>query len=389
MGDVVRRGSGQGSGSDLQSRLFLSGVTFRESTLMISGIQHAADSASTPPAMIHPVELPPGVDQVIEIAPGIFWARIPLPFRLDHVNLFVLDDGDGWVVIDTGIDDAPTRAAWDRLLSGPLSSKPITRIIVTHHHPDHIGLAGWLCTRTNARLLTTQTAYLTSTNISLDPKALEAPIYRDIYIENGMSAEAASFVSTQGQAYLRMVSPLPPTFERVVAGDTLTIGKRSFDAHTVDGHAPEQLILFSRQDNILFIADQVLAKITPNVMTWAVEPTGDPLGLFLRSLDFVAEAFPPETLVLPGHQLPFVGLNLRASELKAHHHARCAAIVEACAHGRKSVADLVPILFTRPLDPHQMGFAFGEVHAHVNYLLRRNRLVQEGKGSLIRLASTA
>jgi glyoxylase-like metal-dependent hydrolase (beta-lactamase superfamily II) len=325
-------------------------------------------------ALIFPVPEPPAPGEVIEIARGILWARIPLPFRLDHVNVYLIDDGDGWAIVDTGIGNDATRAVWDALAAGPLAGRRLTRLVVTHHHPDHIGLAGWLCERFGLPLLTSQTSYLSCLNISLSPGALDAKPYRDFYLRHGLDAATTQRVAIQGHGYLRMVSGLPPTFERIVAGDTLTIGGRSFEVLTGNGHAPEQAMLYCRADNVFLAADQVLAKITPNVSVWAVEPDGDPLGLYLRSLGEIKEGIPADALVLPGHQLPFYGLHVRSDQLIAHHEMRCSLIAEACRAAPRSAAELVPVLFSRQLDPHQMSFAFSEVQAHINYMLRRGDL---------------
>jgi glyoxylase-like metal-dependent hydrolase (beta-lactamase superfamily II) len=171
-----------------------------------------------------------------------------------------------------------------------------------------------------------------------------------------------------------MVTPLPPTFQRLVAGDTLRIGGRAFSVLAGDGHAPEQIMLHCAADKLLFAADQVLAKISPNVSVWAVDPHGDPLGLYLRSLLLLKAQIPADTLVLPGHQLPFYGLHARSDQLVAHHLERCAAIAAACRTQPRSAADLVPVIFHHALDAHQMSFAFSEVLAHVNYMLREGRL---------------
>ncbi len=321
-----------------------------------------------------PFPEPPAPGQVIAVAPGVLWARIALPFRLDHVNIYLIEDGDGYAVIDTGIGDEATRAAWLALTAGPLAGKRLTRLVVTHYHPDHIGLAGWLCERFDIPLLTSQTSYLGCLNISLSPGAAEAPVYRDFYQRHGLSAEVTQVVSTLGHGYLRMVTPLPPVFTRVVAGDVLDIGGRAFHVLSGDGHAPEQLMLHCPEAKIFLAADQVLAKITPNISVWAVDPQGDPLGLYLRSLRALSAAIPPETLVLPGHQLPFRGLQARCAELADHHGERCRLIAEACRQRPHSVAELVPVMFHRPLDPHQLSFAFSEVFAHVNAMLRRGEL---------------
>ncbi len=340
---------------------------------MLQKPRQAAQPADTEP-LAFPFEAPPQAGTVREVAPGILWARIPLPFRLDHVNVYLIEDGDGWAVLDTGIADERTRAVWQALLDGPLAGRRLTRLIVTHFHPDHIGLAGWLCEKHDLPLLTSQTTYLGCINISLSPGALEAEPYREFYRRHGMDDTTAARVATQGHHYLSQVVPLPPTFQRVVAGDTLVIGGRSFAVLAGDGHAPEQLMLYLAEENLFLAADQVMEKISPNVSVWAVDPNGDPLGLYLRSLRALRSRLPAGTLVLPGHRLPFFGLHTRCLELEAHHHQRCDLIAEACARTPRSVAELVPVVFHRPLDPHQLGFAFSEVHAHVNYMVRRGEL---------------
>ena len=339
-------------------------------------------------SLVFPFPEPPQPGQTIEVAPGLLWARIPLPFRLDHVNVYAIDDGVGWTVVDAGLDDQRGRDAWNALLSGPLAGRRLTRIIVTHMHPDHIGLAGWLTERFDIPLLTSQTAYIECLNLSLAPGKLQAPVYRDFYLRNGLDEATTALIATMGHDYLGMVAPLPPTFERLVAGDELVIGGRRFDVLAGDGHAPEQLMLFNRQEKLFLAADQVLAKISPNVSVAAMSPSDDPLGLYLRSLRALKSALPEDALVLPGHQLPFYGLHERASELEAHHEARCAALRQACHERPCRPADLIPVMFTRKLDPHQLGFAFSELFAHVNYMLARGMLQwADGEKGLARLTA--
>jgi glyoxylase-like metal-dependent hydrolase (beta-lactamase superfamily II) len=337
------------------------------------------------PTLLHPFAEPPELGQTIEVAPGILWTRLSLPFRLDHVNIYLIDDGDGWAVLDTGLGSNKTRAMWEALAAGPLAGRRLTRLIVTHFHPDHIGLAGWMCERFDMPMLTSQTAWLGCINISLNPDALTAQHYRDFYMAHGMDDATTSVVMTQGHGYLRMVSPLPPTFRRIVAGDVLKIGGREFEVMTGDGHAPEQVMLWCAAEEIFLAADQVLAKITPNVSVWAVDPQGDPLGLYLRSLKSLKARLPEDAFVLPGHQLPFRGLHTRCDELAAHHAARCELIAAACAARPHSVAELVPVMFTRQLDPHQLSFAFSEVHAHVNYMVERGELGWVREGGVMRV----
>ena len=337
----------------------------------------------SPEPLFYPQSEAPANGDVVEIARGVLWVRFALPFQLNHINIFLIEDGDGWAVVDAGINNAATKAAWEALVAGPLKGRRLTRLIVTHFHPDHIGLAGWLCERFDMPMWTTQTSYLSSANISLQPGALDAKPYRDFYLQHGLDEAIANLVVTNGHGYLRMVSPLPPTFQRIVAGDRLQIGGRTFEIITGDGHAPEQAMLWCAEEKIFLAADQVLAKISPNVSVWAVDPDGDPLGLYLRSLREL-HALPEDALVLPGHQLPFYGLHKRADELAAHHESRCALIADAARDRLHCSADFVPVLFKRALDPHQMSFAFSEALAHVNYMLRKGRLVWDEPNGVVR-----
>jgi glyoxylase-like metal-dependent hydrolase (beta-lactamase superfamily II) len=332
------------------------------------------DATETEATLRHPHPAPPQAGETIEVAPGVLWARLPLPFRLNHINLYFLEDDGGWAVVDTGIATEAGRAAWEALLAGPLRGRRLTRLIATHAHPDHIGLAGWLAERFDAPLLTSHGAYFDSLIIALDPGRLEAKIFTDFYRRNGMDEATNRTLSTIGHGYLRMVTPLPSTFQRLVAGDRLRIGTRDFAVLSGDGHAVEQLMLHDEKARLLLVADQVLAKISPNVSVSPIDPNGDPLGLYLRSLKALRVAVSPDALVLPGHGLPFYGLHARATELVAHHDARCRALFEACREGAKAPAELLGVLFSQDLDPHQMGFAFNELLAHINFMLREGTL---------------
>ena len=329
--------------------------------------------------MAAPLELPfpqpPAPGEVIEVAEGVLWARLPLPFRLDHVNIYLVEDGAGFALIDTGIDNQPTRELWDQMLSGFLKGRPLTRVIASHCHPDHIGLAGWLCGKLGLELYATQTEYLDALTVRLDPGALNAEPYRGFYLGHGLGEATTDLMLGRGLHYLRMVSELPRTFNRLTAGETLEIGGRSFEILTGGGHSSEQAMLYCREAGFVLCADQVLAKISPNISVEAINPNGDPLGAYLRSLNALKQTLPANVLALPGHNLPFVGLHPRSEELIAHHQARCEAILRAVENGTTSAVDLVPVVFGRSIDdPHQMSFAFGEALAHVNYLVRRKAL---------------
>ncbi|HML08383.1 MAG TPA: MBL fold metallo-hydrolase [Xanthobacteraceae bacterium] len=328
----------------------------------------------SPAQLIFPHPVPPAPGATIEVAPGILWLRLALPFLLDHVNIYFIDDGDGWTLIDTGLGNTATQQAWQLMFDGLLRERPLKRIIVTHFHPDHVGCAGFLLRRFDVPLYMSATEYLQSLTIHLNPGALEAEHYRRFYLDHGLDAETTGRVVTGGHAYLKRTSGLPPTFHRIVAGDVLRVGNRDFDVLTGGGHSPEQVMLLCRDEKLFLAADQVLAKISPNVSVVAVDPDGDPLGHYLRSLNALRREVGEDVLVLPGHNLPFYGLHRRIDELNEHHRARCERILRACRAAPRSAAELIPFVFARKLDPHQMGFAFSEVLAHVNYMLRQGKL---------------
>lgn len=322
----------------------------------------------------HPFTTPPAPGEVIPIAPGILWARLALPFQLDHVNIYFIEDNDGWMIVDAGISNKQTRAAWHTLLDGPFKGAKFTGLIVTHHHPDHIGMAGWLCERLEIPMLTSRTSFLSCMMFAHSPAVLEATPYSEFYARHGMQPEIAALVSTQGHQYLRMLSMPPFTYKRLYHGMKLPIGGRVFEVLTGDGHCAEQVMLHLPEENLFLAADQVIEKISPNVSVMATEPDGNPLGGFIHSLNYLKRELPGDVLVLSGHRLPFRGLHERCDELISHHEERCDMIEEACRVRDMSANDLIPVIFHRPLDPHQMSFAFSEVLAHLNFMAKRGQL---------------
>lgn len=338
-----------------------------------------------PAQLTFPHAEPPAAGEAREVADGVLWLRLPLPFRLDHVNVYLIEDGPGFALFDTGIDDEASRAFWDDRLSGLLKDRPLTRILASHCHPDHIGLAGWLSRRLGIELYASQTEYLDALTVSLDPGALNAEPYRSFYIGHGLSEGQTDLMLSRGLHYLRMVSPLPRVFNRLMAEETLDIGGRRFEILTGGGHSSEQVMLHCRDGGFVLCADQAMAKISPNISVEAIDPHGDPLGAYLRSLASLKQILPRDTLALPGHNLPFFGLHGRIDDLIAHHQMRCKAILKAVGGAEVSAVDLVPVVFGRAIeDPHQMSFAFGETLAHVNYLVRRNALAIRAGSAIVR-----
>jgi glyoxylase-like metal-dependent hydrolase (beta-lactamase superfamily II) len=319
-----------------------------------------------PLALRFPAAAPPAPGEPLAIAPGILWLRMPLPFALDHINLWLVEDGAGWTIVDTGYASAATIAAWERIFSLHLGRRPVTRIIVTHYHPDHIGLAQWLAERWRAGLWITEKEWLWARMMSRDSDDLVG-LRRDHARRAGLDPAASEAFGRHEASYRRGVPAVPAAFHRLADGAAIDIGGRQWRVIVGEGHAPELACLYCAAAGVLIAGDQVLPKISPNISVQPHEPDGDPLARYLASLLRLRAAVPAETLVLPSHDLPFFGLHPRVDALAAHHRARCAAILEACQRPQ-CAADLLPLLFRRPLDRHQTAFALGEALAHLNYL---------------------
>jgi glyoxylase-like metal-dependent hydrolase (beta-lactamase superfamily II) len=322
--------------------------------------------------------------QVLAIADGLLWTRFALPFALNHINFYILEDGDGWAVIDTGVDDERTKEAWTSLLDGPLRGRPIRKLIVTHHHPDHIGLAGWLARRYDIPIHMTESEYLFARHLGQNSLFIDDEAYQRFYRGHGVAPEVADTVILQGRHYPRMVSELPPNYRQIREGESLSIGGRRFEIMSDGGHCSDMAMLLCRDEKLFLAADQVLLDISPNVSVMPINPEGDPLGIYLRSLARLKKVISDDVLVLPGHGRTFERSGARIDELIAHHASRCAIVGEACAAAPRTAAELVRSLFPRALDLHQLSFAFGETLAHVNMMIRDGRLRWISEGGVLR-----
>src|ERR1700733_14443910 len=329
---------------------------------------------SHPSSLTFPFAVPPAPGTLVDVAPGIRWLRLPLPYRLDHINVYLIANDGGWTSFDTGLGTDPCKEAWQIALAGLAKEQNLKSLIVSHFHPDHVGLAGWLCERHGLELTMPRPEYLHSLVLQCAPANYGEEVFRPFYQRHGLSAEATEIVLSRGHEYLKRTTGVPASYHRIKHGDRLAVGARSFQVQTGGGHSLEQAMLYRPEERLFLAADQVIARISPNVSVHPMEPDLDALGIYLASLKAIRDSVAPDVLVLPGHGLPFHGLHDRVEELLTHHALRCGEIAVGCREAPLSVAEIVPVLFTRPLDAHQTGFAFGEVLAHVNHMLGRGEL---------------
>jgi glyoxylase-like metal-dependent hydrolase (beta-lactamase superfamily II) len=311
-----------------------------------------------------------------EVAPGILWMRLPLPMALDHVNVYALDDGDSWTIVDTGIQSRRSAAIWEGLLAGPLQGRPVGRVILTHHHPDHVGMVGWLMDRFGAELLTTRTAWLMARMLILDnedrptPQALaywrSAGMDPEIY-EARKDAKPFNFADT--------CAPLPVGYTRLQEGGTIEAAGRVWDLRIGNGHAPEHLTLWCRDCNLVIAGDQILPSISPNLGVYPTEPEADPVAEWLEACDRLAAHARADHLVLGGHKLPFTGLPLRMRQLIENHHGALARLEAHLDVPRTAVQCFAP-LFKRRIDAGTYGLAMVEAVAHLNHLHKLGRVTR-------------
>lgn len=320
----------------------------------------------------YPHPHPPAAGTIAEVAPDVFWVRMPLPFQLDHINLWLLRDGPGWAIVDTGFASDGVRAAWESVLAG--LDGPVTRLIVTHFHPDHLGLATWLMERTGAPLWMTSGEFLTAHAVWNEVGGHGARFMVDQFRRHGLDEARLAKFASRGSGYRKAVPALPETHHRVREGDAITVGGRPWRVLVGHGHAPEHMALYCAERGVLISGDMLLPRISTNISVFAATPDADALGWYLGSLDRMARELPASTLVLPSHGLPFVGVQARVEALHAHHEERLGVLEEACEDAPESAAGLLETLFQRALDTHQTMFAMGEAIAHLNHLEQAGRL---------------
>lgn len=317
----------------------------------------------------YPWATPPARGEAIEVAPGVLWMRLPLPMRLDHVNVYALDDGaDGWTVIDTGFDLPKSREIWGELLAGPLGGRPVHRVVVTHHHPDHVGLAGWFTSEHGSDLITTRTSFLMSRMLTLDEQTAAPEESLAFYRAAGMTPDLLEKRRTERPFnFSDIVAPLPLGYTRIKQGDVIRMGGRDWDVHIGNGHAPEHATFWSRDDHLVLAGDQILPSISPNIGVYVTEPMADPVAEWLEACERLALLARPDHLVLGGHKLPFSGLGTRMQQLIDNHHGALRRLLRHL-DTPKTAAECFPAIFKREIGEAEYSLALVEAVAHVSHL---------------------
>ena len=326
----------------------------------------------------------PAPGRTLALAPGVRWLRMALPFALDHINLWLLrdvQDGiEGWTIVDCGIANDATKALWEQIFANELQGLPVLRVVCTHMHPDHIGLAQWLCERwttpqRECRLWISSTDWNAARLASLGlTEGFGGEGAARFFALHGLTdPESLAKVRGRNNYYASMVPAVPGRYRRLMDGMVLTVNGRAWHGIAGYGHAPEHIALHCPELGVLISGDMVLPRISTNVSVIDIEPEGDPLPLYLRSIAAM-RSLPADALVLPSHGKPFTGLHERIGQLLQHHEDRYAEVLQACAEAPCSAADILPVMFKRKLDLHQTTFAMGEAIAHLHALAGQGRL---------------
>ncbi len=318
----------------------------------------------------------PAPGEPIQIAEGVYWARFAMPMSLDHINLWLLEDDNGWTVVDTCLDIPSARETWESLFSGFMANKPITRVICTHLHPDHVGLAGWLTERFDCQLWMSREEFLMCRAMASDTGREAPEVAVRFYRAAGYPEEELQRYRKKFGNFGRAIAPLPDSFRRLSDRETITIGGRYWQIIIGSGHSPEHATLYCPALKLLISGDQVLPRITPNVSVFPTEPAGDPLKEWLRSSARIREILPDDLLVLPAHEAPFYGLHVRLSQLIESHKRDLGSLFNYLEEPKRAI-DCFPALFNRDIDSGSMGLATGETLAHLNCLMGRGRVSRE------------
>lgn len=322
-------------------------------------------------------ETVPDVGETIEVAPGIFWLRMPLPFSLAWINLWLIDDGDSWTIVDTGMPLEETKAAWRKIFEEKLDGRPVGRVIVTHMHPDHVGNAGWLHRKTGAELWMSRLEYITCRMLCADTGREAPAVAIDFYTRAGWPEDALQNYRERFGRFGMGVSQMPDSFHRLGHGDGLRMAGQDWTVIVGSGHSPEHACLFCPELNVLISGDQLLPRISSNVSVHPTEPEADPLTDWLESCARLIASVPSDVLVLPAHNEPFTGAHDRLQGLISGHEKALIRLKKRLGEAPRRVVDVFPAIFGRKIDGDLIGLATGEALAHLNCLIGRGEVRRE------------
>lgn len=329
----------------------------------------------------------PEFGDAIEIIDGVFWARMPLPMSLQWINIWLLRDGEDWAIVDTGMKYPQGVEVWEKLIEKIIGTGKITRIIATHMHPDHIGMAGWLADKYGAKLWMSRLEYVTCRLLVADT-GREAPEEGvELYKRAGWANEQLEKYKKRFGGFGRVVHQMPDSFYRVSDGDVIQIGDYEWQAIGTNGHSPEHICLYLESKKLLISGDQILPKISPNVSVFPTEPEANPLFDFIASCGKLQRGINEDVLVLPSHIAPFFGVQNRLSALIAHHENALERLYEFCKTGPKTTIECCSVLFKKPVTSDDIGMATGEALAHINYLRAQGKLARSFDGEVYRYLS--
>jgi glyoxylase-like metal-dependent hydrolase (beta-lactamase superfamily II) len=318
----------------------------------------------------------PDTGATMPVAPGILWLRMPLPWQLGHINLWLLEDGDGFTLVDSGVHTDVTKRVWQEVFGSAMGGRPAVRVIATHLHPDHVGCTAWLAARFGVDVWMTREEYLLCRVLVGDTGRPAPEAGTRFYRAAGFPPEAMDRYQKMFGMFGRYVAPLPESYRRLRDGDALRIGGRTWEVIVGRGHSPEHACLYCPEENVLISGDQLLPTISSNVSVYPTEPAANPLAEWLDSLETLRRRVPEDVLVLPAHGRPFRGAHARAAALIAGHRAGLERLEALCREPIRAV-DAFPALFSSAIDENNLIMATGESIAHLNYLLESGRIQAE------------
>ena len=320
--------------------------------------------------------------ETLNIADGIEWLRMPLPFSLNHINLWLLRDAARWAIVDTGVGTSKTIDLWQSVFEEAMAGDPASHIIATHMHPDHVGCAGYLAAHFDVDLWMSRDEYMMCRVLVADTGRSAPQEGIRFYKNAGFSDEQMQAYQTAFGMFGKFVKPLPEAYKRLSDGDELNIGGHTWQIVMGGGHSPEHASLFDQSRNLLISGDQLLPTISSNVSVWPTEPLANPLQDWFDSLNKMRAAVPEDVLVLPSHGKPFRGAHERIDAMILEHEDKLSDLLKHCSRWRRAV-DVYPALFKSMINEGNRIMATGEAISHLNYLVRANELRSETRDDAI------